>query len=148
MKNLKWWKVLLSSTVMLTLAGCTSETEPAESEESAAETSEVVESEASVSESEQAMVEVEWAETEAVAAAIGAEDYVFVDTRNDSYFNGYTDPNQTVNGHIAGAVQYTAEWVGSVNPDKLEKYVSDKGITADKNIIVYDSEEARGRSPC
>lgn len=130
-------KILLSSLAALTLVGCSNGTESTETKDSDSEAT------TSSSAEKEVAVEVEWAETADVLAAIESKDYVFVDTRNDSYYNGYTDPNQDVNGHIAGAVQYTSEWVDNVNQTKLEKYVSDKGITPDKNIIVYDSEAGR-----
>ncbi|MEG0249974.1 MAG: rhodanese-like domain-containing protein [Peptostreptococcus sp.] len=68
------------------------------------------------------------------------DNYVFVDTRNDSYYNGFKQEGVSKGGHIEGAVQYTADWVGKVNKDKLSKFVEDKGIDKNKKIVVYDTE--------
>lgn len=78
---------------------------------------------------------------EEVKKAIKEGKTLFVDTREDSYYNGYKEQNANQGGHIDGAVQYTAKWVGKVNKDKLAKFVADKGIAKDKEIVVYASNE-------
>ena len=70
---------------------------------------------------------------------IGDKNYIYVDTRNDSYYNGFREDGEKNGGHIKGAIQYTADWIGKVNKDKLAKFVEDKGIEKDKKIVVYDS---------
>lgn len=74
------------------------------------------------------------------------EQYVLVDTRVDSYYNGFTDPKQNVKGHITGAIQFSAEWVTEIADSKLAKFVQDKGIVKSKNILVYDSEFSRAKA--
>lgn len=84
-------------------------------------------------------VEIQAITTADVEKNVGNSDYVFVDTRNDSYYNGFKEGDQKRGGHIEGAVQYTADWVGKVNKEKLAKFVEDKGIAKDKKIVVYDT---------
>lgn len=68
------------------------------------------------------------------------DDYIFVDTRNDSYYNGFKQDGLARGGHIEGALQYSADWIGRVNDNKLAKFVEDKGIDKKKKIIVYDTD--------
>lgn len=70
---------------------------------------------------------------------IGNDKYIFVDTRNDSYYNGFKEDGAKNGGHIDGAIQYTADWVGKVKKDKVENFIKSKGLSKEKKILVYDS---------
>ena len=87
----------------------------------------------------QKQVELSEISTDDVKKHLNDGEYIFVDTRNDSYYNGYKEDGQPRGGHIEGAIQYTADWIGKVNEKKLPKFVEDKGIKKDKKIVVYDS---------
>ncbi|OOF71352.1 rhodanese-like domain-containing protein [Rodentibacter caecimuris] len=66
-------------------------------------------------------------------------DYVIIDSRNDSLYNGFKDKNAAYGGHIKGAVQFSCSWFGIVQADKLESFAAGKGITKDKTLVLYDS---------
>lgn len=65
-----------------------------------------------------------------------------VDTRQDSFFNGYAD-DLGVKGHIIGAVQFPIEWLNNINENKLESFIINKGIPKNKEIILYDADPDR-----
>lgn len=59
-------------------------------------------------------------------------DFVIVDTRKDSLYNGFKDKNATRGGHIKGAVQFSCDWIGNIQPEKFESFAAGKGITKEK----------------
>lgn len=78
-------------------------------------------------------------ETEELLKNLDNPNYVIVDTRIDSYFNGFKEPNASRGGHIKNAVQFTTEWLDNIAADKFETFAAGKGITKDKTIVFYDS---------
>lgn len=87
-------------------------------------------------------VSLETITTDEFKKHLNDEGYIYVDTRNDSYYNGFKEEGSKKGGHIKGAIQYTADWVGEVKKDKLQKFVEDKGIEKGKKIVVYDSNKS------
>ncbi|MBB6215511.1 thiosulfate/3-mercaptopyruvate sulfurtransferase [Anaerosolibacter carboniphilus] len=80
--------------------------------------------------------------TEELKQNIGKEDWVVVDTRINDAFNGWQLDGVKRGGHIKGATDFAAAWLKVSDPDKeekLEKILSDKGIIAEKNIVLYDA---------
>lgn len=78
---------------------------------------------------------------EAVLAATTDESYVIVDARINDAFNGWMLDGVKRGGHIKGAVDFSANWLAVENDAKediLNKALEAKGITADKNVIIYD----------
>lgn len=88
-----------------------------------------------------AVKEVKTISTEDFTKAISDASYQIVDTRDDSAFNGFTNGEITIGGHIKNAIQYSASFVGKVNQNKLDKYVTDKGLSKDKKIVLYDTNK-------
>ncbi|MGB3367508.1 MAG: rhodanese-like domain-containing protein, partial [Acidaminobacteraceae bacterium] len=77
----------------------------------------------------------------AVLAATTDESYVIVDARINDAFNGWLIDGVKRGGHIKGAVDFSANWLNVDNESKediLNKALEVKGITPDKNVIVYD----------
>lgn len=66
-------------------------------------------------------------------------DYLVIDTRNDSLYNGFKDKNASRGGHIKGAIQFSCSWLDYIAPDKFESFAAGKGITKDKTLVLYDS---------
>jgi len=69
------------------------------------------------------------------------ESYVFVDARLSDAYNGWALDGIGRGGHIPNAVDLPYNWLTVEVDDKeeqLEKALETKGITMDKNIIVYD----------
>lgn len=79
--------------------------------------------------------------TLAVLAATTDDTYVVVDARINDAFNGWSIDGVKRGGHIAGAVDFSANWLSVENEAKediLNAALEAKGITPDKNVILYD----------
>ncbi|HBO38802.1 MAG TPA: sulfurtransferase [Pasteurellaceae bacterium] len=63
--------------------------------------------------------------------------YVIVDTRSDSLYNGFKDKNAMRGGHIKGAIQFTCSWLYNIERDKFESFAEGKGMTKDKTLVFY-----------
>ncbi len=66
--------------------------------------------------------------------------YVFVDNRDDSFYNGFKEKDAKRGGHIKGAVQFNCAIFDYIEEDKFESYVGAKGITKDKTVVFYGTE--------
>ncbi|MFV0520429.1 MAG: sulfurtransferase [Lachnospirales bacterium] len=78
-----------------------------------------------------------------VIKALNSDEYVVVDARSSSAFIGWQLDGEPYEGHIKGAVDFSADWLRI--PEKSEKVLkqySDKlkwrKITSSTNVIVYD----------
>lgn len=78
-------------------------------------------------------------DTETLLKNINNPDYVLIDTRQDSLYNGFKDKNASRGGHIKGAIQFTTEWLDGIAEDKFESFAAGKGITKEKTLVFYDS---------
>jgi 3-mercaptopyruvate sulfurtransferase SseA len=73
---------------------------------------------------------------------VGKSDWVVVDTRENDAFNGWKLDEVKRGGHITGATDFSASWLKSADKDKdarLEADLKTKGITSEKNIVLYDA---------
>ncbi|MGL5963467.1 MAG: rhodanese-like domain-containing protein [Fusobacteriaceae bacterium] len=82
--------------------------------------------------------------TEEVQKSLKNSETILVDTRISDAFNGWALDGMKKGGHIDGAKDFSAYWLkNSADPKiaekTLKKTISDKGITPDKNVILYDS---------
>ena len=75
--------------------------------------------------------------------SIGKDNIQFIDSRKDEEFNGFSDGKMKNSGHLEKAIQLSTENVEKVNSSKLVKYIEDKGISKDKEQIVYDTDAQR-----
>ncbi len=66
--------------------------------------------------------------------------YVFVDNRDDSFYNGFKQKDVKRGGHIKGAVQFNCDIFDYIEEDKFESYVGAKGITKDKTVVFYGTD--------
>ena len=78
-------------------------------------------------------------ETKALLDNLKNPNYVIIDSRQDSYYNGFKDKNATRGGHIPGAIQFSCSWLNWIAPDKFESFAAGKGITKDKTLVFYDT---------
>ena len=78
-------------------------------------------------------------ETKELLDNLNNPNYVIIDSRQDSLYNGFKDKNTTRGGHIPNAVQFSCSWLDSIAPDKFESFAAGKGITKDKTLVFYDS---------
>lgn len=80
--------------------------------------------------------------TEDLQEKIGHADWVVVDTRANDAFNGWKLDGVDRGGHIQGAVDFSVNWLKVDVEDKDEKLqdiLTAKGITPEKNIVLYDA---------
>lgn len=80
--------------------------------------------------------------TQDLQSDIGKSDWIVVDTRKNDAFNGWKLDNVTRGGHIKGATDFSSNWLKIDAKDKdktLINTLKTKGITADKNVVLYDA---------
>jgi 3-mercaptopyruvate sulfurtransferase SseA len=73
---------------------------------------------------------------------LGKSDWVAVDTRENDAFNGWKLDDVKRGGHIKGATDFSAAWLKVEDKNKstrIEDVLKIKGITTEKNIVLYDS---------
>lgn len=79
--------------------------------------------------------------TEDLSAKLTDENWVLVDARDNNAFNGWALDGVKRGGHIENAVDFSANWLKVEREDKdalLQEALDTKGISKDKNIVVYD----------
>lgn len=121
-KRLSYLTILLLGFVLF--AGCSSSTTTGTKQETQEETS------------------LKNITTQDLQSKIGQADWVIVDTRINDAFNGWALNGVSRGGHIKGAVDFSANWlkVEVKNKDQeLVKVLKEKGITPDKNVVLYDA---------
>jgi thiosulfate/3-mercaptopyruvate sulfurtransferase len=84
----------------------------------------------------------EQVKTSKVVSALADPTWVVVDARLNDAFNGWQLDGISRGGHITGAVDFSANWLRVDDKElgkTLQEALSNKGITADKHVIVYDA---------
>lgn len=95
-----------------------------------------------VKENEEKNVGTKTITTEELSKNIKDENWVVVDTRENDAFNGWKLDGVKRGGHIEGATDFSASWldVNAENKEeRLQKDLKDRGISKDKNIVLYDA---------
>ncbi|WP_416198989.1 MAG: Thiosulfate sulfurtransferase [Sporanaerobacter sp.] len=80
--------------------------------------------------------------TEKLKEKLNDDSWIIVDTRINDAYNGWKLDGVKRGGHIAGAVDFSANWLKVKVEDKekiLDEALKTKNITADKNIVLYDA---------
>lgn len=72
---------------------------------------------------------------------INNSEYQYIDTRNDEAYNGFKVDDIKNAGHLKNSIQYSASFIGKVNKDKEDKFISDKGLDKKKKTVVYDTNK-------
>lgn len=78
-------------------------------------------------------------ETKELLSNLTNPDYLIIDTRDDSLYNGFKDRHATRGGHIQGAIQFSCSWLDYIEADKFESFAAGKGITKEKTLVFYDT---------
>ena len=89
------------------------------------------------------------ATTDEVIAALKDGSAVVIDTRSESTYSGWATDDNTMGGHIDGAIDYSANWLTCgydeqnnyeqmTRLDLLRKYMQDKNISSATPVILYD----------
>ena len=77
--------------------------------------------------------------TEELLKNIDNPNYVIIDTREDSLYNGFKDKDAKRGGHIKNAIQFTSTWLNYIEDAKFENFAAGKGITKEKTLVFYDT---------
>lgn len=130
MKNwMKYIMFMLLAVVMF--AGCQAN-EPAATENETVAESTVEENAIE----EETQVEDEMLNAAKIVDSIENEMVVIVDTRQTDAYNGWDLRGNGLGGHIEGAVDFSFNWL-SADKDVLTNILEEKGITSDKEVILY-----------
>lgn len=89
--------------------------------------------------------------TEQVVNNLNNKDVLLIDAREDEEFNGWTFKGEARGGHIPGAVQIPERWLykpdsSFLKVDKLRALFEKRGVTQDKEVIVYCRTGVRSSS--
>ncbi|MGP1490582.1 MAG: rhodanese-like domain-containing protein [Treponema sp.] len=63
--------------------------------------------------------------------------YIIIDVRNDSLYNGFKEAEAQRGGHIKGAVQFSKPWLDYIDDTFFESFAAGKGILKDKTLVIY-----------
>lgn len=99
---------------------------------------------------ESTSAQVAVAQTEEVEKALNDPNSLVIDARINDAYNGWALEGAKKGGHLPNAIDFSSIWLDSEYDDKknleertrqevLDLAMKDKGITADKNIIIYDT---------
>jgi molybdopterin synthase sulfurtransferase len=69
-----------------------------------------------------------------------------VDVRPLVSYNGWRRDGEARGGHIPGAVAFPSAWLHSVDEVEIERLLDDKGIVADRDIVIYGADPADARA--
>ncbi len=86
--------------------------------------------------------EVKIISTKELQEKLGESDWVVVDTRENDAYNGWKLDEVVRGGHIKGATDFSSAWLKVEDENKstrLDDALKTKGITAEKNIVLYDA---------
>ena len=140
----KWIPMLLCTALTVGLfAGCGSDKTPTTTQTEAPTTQ-------STAASTTAPAGYPRATTEDVKKALSDAGAVVLDARISDAYNGWQIDGAARGGHIEGAENFSADWLTCDYDDKnnleqetreqvLSGYLTDKNLTADQNVIVYDT---------
>ena len=63
-----------------------------------------------------------------------------VDIRPLASYNGWRRNGEARGGHIRGAVAFPAAWLRTVDEVEVRRLLAEKGITADRDVVVYGDD--------
>ncbi len=78
-------------------------------------------------------------DTAELLANLDNPDYIIIDSRNDSLYNGFKEKHASRGGHIKGAIQFRCNWFERIETDKFDSFAEAKGISKQKTLVIYDS---------
>lgn len=68
---------------------------------------------------------------------LGDPNLTVVDVRPIAAYNGWRLKDENRGGHVPGAVAFPSGWLHTVDEAEIEKQLLAKGVTADREIVVY-----------
>lgn len=80
--------------------------------------------------------------TQELEERLDDSDWVIVDTRGNDSFNGWQLYGEERGGQIAGAVDFSSNWLDEEvdgSEERLDNKLTDKGILSERNIVLYDA---------
>ena len=84
-------------------------------------------------------------DADGLRAAMEDGSTLIIDLRDDDAYFGYAVDGISRGGHIPGAIQFSYSWLSFLDSAEttLQAMLEERGITADKNIILYSSDNAQ-----
>lgn len=79
---------------------------------------------------------------QALHGRAGEDGLTVLDARPLRFYNGWRAGEDARGGHVPGAVAFPAEWFASVDAPEVDRLLAEKGIGADREIVVYGLDEA------
>ena len=78
---------------------------------------------------------------DAVEALLKSKDasVAFVDARSTDAYLGWALDGISRGGHLPGAIHFASAWLTQAEPSQLKAKLRDKGLTADRQIVIYDT---------
>lgn len=76
--------------------------------------------------------------TQKLAERLTDQELVIVDVRSEAAYIGWRLTGEKRGGHIRGAVDFPKSWVIGQKDDEVKSLLTQKGITPDKTVVVYD----------
>lgn len=80
-------------------------------------------------------------DTQSFLNSLNQSNTLIIDVRDDSFYNGFKESGASKGGHIKGAIQFSTSWLDYMDMNELERFATQKGITKDKTLIFYGSNE-------
>lgn len=78
---------------------------------------------------------------QALHGRAGEDGLTVLDARPLRFYNGWRAGEDARGGHVPGAVAFPAEWFASVDAPEVDRLLAEKGIGADREIVVYGLDE-------
>src|SRR6476619_2882676 len=79
--------------------------------------------------------------TSELSRRLGEVGLAVVDVRPLPRFNGWRGPGEARGGHVPGAVALPAEWLSRLSDADLQSLLTDKGIAASAEVVLYGDGE-------
>jgi molybdopterin synthase sulfurtransferase len=80
--------------------------------------------------------------TEELRSRLAEPALTIVDIRPLAAYNGWRLGGEARGGHIPGAVAFPWPWLGSVDDEEIRRLFQSKGITPDREVVVYGDKTA------
>jgi 3-mercaptopyruvate sulfurtransferase SseA len=71
---------------------------------------------------------------------------VLIDVRPMAAYNGWALRQEVRSGHIDGALPFPLSWLDAMDPARLIELLGNKGITPQKNVILYGYDRADAKA--
>src|SRR5574342_301686 len=75
--------------------------------------------------------------TKELSAQLDNPEFILLDIRPASAYNGWRIKGEARGGHIRGAVSFPSSWTKDLSDLQLKSLLASKGVTSKNTIVVY-----------